>query len=191
MEEDIYDIWRIKLKFLYERIKEERKRKNMTLTELSRLSEVSTGLISSMERGVVNPSIDVVMKICRSLNIDPTNLMDIERKGQLIITKRKDQYGIVDSKSSSFVASPIGLQQAKIAVLLSYINPKEEFGRKHVSYDTGELILVLNGKVKFFYGDDEYILDAGDSVYFSADRMHYIKNLSAGKTKLVWCVFNK
>ena len=179
------------MKFLYERIKEERKRKNMTLTELSRLSEVSTGLISSMERGVVNPSIDVVLKICRSLNIDPTNLIDIERKGQMVITKRKEQYGIVDSKSTSFVVSPVGLQQDKIAVLLSYINPKEEFGRKHVSFDTVELILVLNGKVKFFYGDDEYILDAGDSVYFSADRMHYIKNLSARKTKLVWCVFNK
>jgi transcriptional regulator with XRE-family HTH domain len=179
------------MKFLYERIKEERKRKNMTLKELSRLSGVSTGLISSMERGSVNPSIDVVIKICGSLNIDPTNLIGIEPKGQLIITKRKDQYGIVDTKSTSFLASPIGLQQAKIAVLLSYINPKEEFGRKHVSNDTLELILVLSGKVKFFYGDGEYILDVGDSVYFSADRMHYVKNLSARRSKLVWCVFNK
>jgi transcriptional regulator with XRE-family HTH domain len=179
------------MKFLYERIKEERKRKNMTLKELSRLSEVSTGLISSMERGVVNPSIDVVIKICRSLNIDPANLMDTGIKGQLIISKRKDQYGIVDSKSNSFVVTPIGLQQSKIAILLTYINPKEEFGRKHISYDTDELILVLNGKVKFFYGEDEHILDVGDSVYFSADRIHYIKNLSAGKAILVWCVFNK
>jgi uncharacterized cupin superfamily protein len=117
--------------------------------------------------------------------------MDIESKGQLIITKRKDQYGIVDSKSNSFIVSPIGLQQAKIAVLLTYISPKEEFGRKHISYDTAELILVLNGKVKFFYGEDEYILDTGDSVYFSADRIHYVKNLSRKKAVLVWCVFNK
>jgi transcriptional regulator with XRE-family HTH domain len=179
------------MKFLFEKIKEERKRKNMTLKELSRLSEVSTGLISSMERGVVNPSIDVVIKVCRSLNIDPANLMDIGSKDQLIITKRKDQYGIVDNKSNSFVVTPIGLQQAKITVLLTYINPKEEFGRKHVSYDTAELILVLNGKVKLFYGEDEYILDSGDSAYFSADRIHYIKNLSAGKATLIWCVFDK
>jgi transcriptional regulator with XRE-family HTH domain len=179
------------MKFLYERIKEERKRKNMTLKELSRLSEVSTGLISSMERGVVNPSIDVVIKICRSLNIDPSQLMDIETKGQLVITKRKDQYGIVDRISNSFVVTPIGLQQAKIAVLLTYINPKEEFGRKHVSYDTAELILVLKGKVKLFYAENEYILDTGDSAYFSADRIHYVENLSAGKATLVWCVFDK
>jgi len=179
------------MKFLYKRIKEERKKRNMTLKELSRLSEVSTGLISSMERGVVNPSIDVVIKICRSLHIDPAHLIDAGSKGELIITKRRDQYGIVDNKSSSFVVTPIGLQQAKNAVLLTYINPKEEFGRKHISYDTAELILVLNGKVKLFYGEEEYILEVGDSAYFSADRIHYIKNLSAGKATLVWCVFDK
>jgi quercetin dioxygenase-like cupin family protein len=164
----------------------------MTLKELSKFANVSTGLISSIERGVVNPSIDVVIKICSSLDIDPTELMHpAGSKGQLIIMKRKDQYGIVDDKSSSFVVTPIGLHQAKNAVLLTYINPKEEFGRKHISHDTSELIVVLNGKVKFHYGKDEYILDVGDSAYFSADNIHYIRNLSSEKAILVWCVFNK
>ena len=149
------------------------------------------GLISSMERGLVNPSIDVVIKICRSLDMDPTHLIDIESKGQLIVIKRKDQYGIVDDKSSSFVVTPIGLHQVKNAVLLTHINPKKEFGRKHISNDTAELILVLNGKVQLIYGEDEHILEAGDSAYFSADRMHYVKNLSGRKAVLVWCVFNK
>jgi transcriptional regulator with XRE-family HTH domain len=180
------------MKFLYEKIKEERTKRKMTLKELSKFANVSTGLISSIERGVVNPSIDVVIKICSSLHIDPTELINpVGSKGELMIMKRKDQYGIIDHKSSSFVVTPIGLQQAKNAVLLTYINPKEEFGRKHISYDTAELILVLNGKVKLFYGEEEYILEVGDSAYFNADRIHYIKNLSAGKATLVWCVFNK
>jgi transcriptional regulator with XRE-family HTH domain len=180
------------MKFLYEKIKEERTKRKMTLKELSKFANVSTGLISSIERGVVNPSIDVVIKICSSLHLNPTELIhSASGKGDLMIMKRKDQYGIVDDKSSSFVVTPIGLHELKNAVLLTYINPKEEFGRKHISYDTAELILVLNGKVKLIYGEDEHILGVGDSAYFSADRMHYIKNLSGGQAVLVWCVFNK
>lgn len=179
------------MKFLYERVKEERKRKNMTLKELSRLSKVSTGLISSMERGVVNPSIDIVIKICRSLKIDPAHLIDTGSKGELVIMKRKDQFGIIDNKSKSFIVSPTGFRGIKNAVLVTYVNPNGEFGKKHISYDTAELIVVLDGKVKLYYGESEYILDIGDSAYFSADNIHYIKNLSGKKALLVWCVFNK
>lgn len=178
--------------FLYKKIKEERKKRNMTLKELSRKSSVSSGLISSIERGIVNPSIDVVIRICKSLNIHPTRIINPgDSKGQLVITKRKDQYSIVDDKSSSFIVTPIGLQQAKNAVLVTYVNPKEEFGRKHISYDTAELIVVVNGKVRLYCGEDSYVLEVGDSAYFSADRIHYIKNLSGKKSVLVWCVFNK
>jgi transcriptional regulator with XRE-family HTH domain len=179
------------MKFLYKRIKEERKRKSMTLKELSRLSKVSTGLISSMERGVVNPSIDVVIKICGSLNINPAHLIDTGSKGGLIIMKRRDQFGIVDNKSKSFIVSPTGFRGVKNAVLVTYVNPDGEFGKKHISYDTTELIVVLGGKIKLFYGGNEHILEIGDSAYFSADNIHYIKNLSGEKAVLVWCVFNK
>ncbi len=178
--------------FLYKKIKEERKNRNMTLKDLAMKSNVSSGLISSIERGIVNPSVDVVIRICESLNIHLTHIINPgDSKGELVIMRRKDQYGIADNKSSSFIVSPIGLQRAKNAVLLTYVNPKEEFGRKHISYDTTELVVVLNGKVKFYYGEDEYVLDAGDSAYFGADRIHYIKNLSEKKAALVWCVFNK
>lgn len=164
----------------------------MTLKELSKFANVSTGLISSIERGVVNPSIDVVIKICSSLHIDPTELIHpASSQGDLMIMRKKDQYGIVDDKSSSFVVTPIGLHQVKNAVLLTHINPKEEFGRKHISYDTAELIVVMNGKVKLHYGEGEHILETGDSAYFSADQIHYIKNLCGKKAVLVWCVFNK
>ncbi len=163
----------------------------MTLKELSRLSNVSTGLISSMERGVVNPSIDVIIKICRSLKIDPAHLIDTGSKGELIIMKRKDQYVMADNKSKSFIVSPTGFRRLKSAVLVTYVNPGEVFGRKHISYDTAELIVVLSGKIKFYYGENEYILGNGDSAYFSANNIHYIKNLSEEKAVLIWFVFNK
>ena len=84
----------------------------MTLKELSKLSNVSSGLISSIERGLVNPSIDVVIKICGSLNIDPNHLIHSPRsKGKLMIMKRKDQYAIADEKGSSFIVSPTVFQR--------------------------------------------------------------------------------
>jgi transcriptional regulator with XRE-family HTH domain len=180
------------MKFIFNKIKEERKRKKVTIKELSKISGVSIGLISSIERGIINPSIEVVMKICKALEIHPIEIIDHrDIKSRFIVTKRKDQYCIQDGKNISFLATPIGLQKIRDAVLITYLSPKGEFGRKHISYDTDELIAVVKGKIKLYYGEEEHILRAGDSAFFSADKIHYIKNLSKGNSILVWCVFNK
>lgn len=178
--------------FLYKKIREERIKKNITLKELSKKSRVSQGLLSSIERGIVNPSIDVVIKICKALNIHPNHIIKIGKtNGEIAILRRKDQFGIKEKKSESYIVSPIGLQKNKNIILLTYLNQNEEFGRKHISYNTSELIFVINGKIKLYYGDNEYTLKEGDSAYFSANKIHYVKNLYKGKSVLIWSVYEK
>ena len=52
------------------RIKEIRKKKNITVQELADKADVSKGLISQIENNRTVPSLPVLMSIVRSLNLD-------------------------------------------------------------------------------------------------------------------------
>lgn len=58
-------------------IREVREKKNMKKTELAKLVNVSSTYIAQLEKGVkTNPSIDILVKIAKSLDIDITSLVD-------------------------------------------------------------------------------------------------------------------
>lgn len=177
------------MKFIYKKLKEERKKRNMIIKEVSELSGVSQGMISSIERGIVNPSVDVLLKICRTLELNLNHVLHLaSSQGEIFVLRRQDQYTMEDERGRSFFASPV-FQKGGHTVLVTYVNPNNEFGRKHISYDTNELIIVMAGKVLFHYGEEETVLEAGDSVYFSANQIHYVENLYDSIATLVWCVF--
>lgn len=58
-------------------IREVREKKGLKKTELAKLVNVSSTYIAQLEKGVkTNPSIDTLVKIAKSLDIDITNLVD-------------------------------------------------------------------------------------------------------------------
>lgn len=58
-------------------IKEVREKKSMKKTELAKLVNVSSTYIAQLEKGVkTNPSIDILVKIAKSLDIDIASLVD-------------------------------------------------------------------------------------------------------------------
>jgi len=147
-------------------------------------------MISSVERGSVNPSIDVILRLCKSLGIDFNSLIHDDRQPQVAITRRDNHYSIVDENAKSYLVSPL-FGRGNCAVLVSYLNPKKQMGRGHVSPNTYELIVVVKGKVVFLYGDEEFTLEAGDSVYFHANCLHFVRNISSQQAVLVWLVFSE
>ena len=56
------------------KIKSYRKKNNLTLKELSFLTDIAQSHLSYIEANKVNPSIDILLRICNALKI---NLLDI------------------------------------------------------------------------------------------------------------------
>ncbi len=53
-----------------------RLRSNLTIRWLSRISHISAGTISKIERGEINPSIAIICKLCCSLNVKIDEMVD-------------------------------------------------------------------------------------------------------------------
>ena len=52
-------------------------------------------------------------------------------------------------------------------------DPPNRKGKAVFQHEGEEMLYVLEGKTKFFYGDKEFILEEGDCLYFDASVPHY------------------
>jgi transcriptional regulator with XRE-family HTH domain len=174
---------------LYKKLKEERKKRNLSIKHLSERSYVSSGMISSIERGLVNPSVDILSKLCKALGMAFDDFLPSKYSSHNpFILKRKEQYCMTDDNGYSYISCP-NFERDGHSVLITYINPGKKYGRMHISPGINELIVVIEGSAIFYYDDDQFPMEKGDSAYFSADKIHYLMNKTDSEVIVCWCVF--
>jgi len=65
------------LKLFSQTVRELRKNLNLTQEQLGELCERHPVFISELERGIKNPSLDSILRLCRGLKIEPGDLMNL------------------------------------------------------------------------------------------------------------------
>ena len=71
---------------LGQRLRFIRKENNLTLKDLSQISDLSVPYLSDMERGVVNPSVDALQKVAIAYKISVKELISgVEGLGRIVI----------------------------------------------------------------------------------------------------------
>jgi len=179
------------------KIKENRWRQGLTLKELSEKSSVSVGLLSQIERGVSASSIRNIQKIVRALGISFASLF--EESGP---EKNNSEPQSVNNKTRT-VSIVRGSERKKLLMpfggfmelLAPVYNNKMEFiflrypvgakVKKAFFHEGEECGLVLEGRFKAIIGDQEFILEAGDSIYFDSTIPHRWENVADTETTFV------
>ncbi len=188
MQEDI-------IVLITNKLKDIRKEKNITLQELSETAGVSKGMLSQVENNRTIPSLSVFFKIIQSLKIDLNSFFQNFNlaEGSKVIFKKADQYQPFEKENS------IGFQYQRILsssidehyldfVLLTLM-PNVQ--RESVQTDGYEFKYILSGKVEYTIGEEVFIMEAGDSIFFDAIEPHNLKSLGDNAAQLlVVYIFN-
>jgi len=163
-------------------IKSLRAAKNLTLDQLAASSGVSKSMLSQIERNKTNPTVATLWSLTQALNIDIGDLLgaapkEVEKGGDITITK---------SHQTPEISSADGLCTLRILGPLNLVSKIEWYElnmEKGATLDsephakgTHEHLTVLRGSVIISTGDEEKMLEAGDTARYSADSHHYIKN---------------
>jgi transcriptional regulator with XRE-family HTH domain len=61
----------------FRKLREFRKARNLTQTELGRRTKYSSDSLSAIEKGLKDPSLGNFQSICRELALDPLEMMDL------------------------------------------------------------------------------------------------------------------
>ncbi len=170
------------------KIRELRKDKGLTVTELAKSVGCSPSFISQLERGKVSPSIATLKKITDALGINivdlflPTNHREpvVLREHERIETSLK-KWRV---KVQLLVRSTEGKKMQPFYTIIEpgggATKPYTHYGEEFGIVLKGELELNLNGRV--------YRVKENESFYFSSHIPHSWRNVSKGETVVIWVV---
>lgn len=159
------------------RIKELRKKNNLTIHNIASSSGVSNGLISRVENGRTIPSLPVLISIIHSLGIDVPGFFQglPQHEEKKYIITRKSEHSVIEKEDEAIgfeYRYLFGKQFISIgfeAILLE-IQPGSK--REKVETDAYEMKLILSGDCSYQIGDDEVLLHEGDTLFFDGRVPH-------------------
>ena len=166
-----------------------RKKREMTIREFSRYSGISTSLISQIERGEANPSLNVLELLASALNVPLYTLFinDIDTKS--LISGKKDRKQVYRENSDHIVYDVLtpDFMKAHIELLMMDLNAHANTTESHYSHSNKEEIaVVMKGQVFVELERTEYFLDEGDVVRIPPNVRHRFLNKSDQSTHVLF-----
>lgn len=167
----------LQLAELGKRIREERRRRDLSLEQLGQKARVSRSMLSAVERGDKAPTVLILDQIATGLGSSIARLLASEDAGRVVFLPAGDQNVAVDPAGwQRRVLSPV-LPNVEFEFMRTTIEPGVDAGaflphnpgsREYVAVERGTLRLTLDGVV--------YTLKKGDSIYYAGDCVHEFEN---------------
>lgn len=161
---------------LGKRIQQHRTNKGLTLQELSEKTGYTKGYLSKIENSEKGPPVSTLINLARALNITISEIFgETDESGPVCVVKKSDRRiiardGTVFGYAYQTLAHKFRNKHMEPYFLTVPLRPKRNVLFQH----TGEEILfVLEGTMKFFHGEKEFIVEEGDCVYFDGSTPHY------------------
>ena len=158
------------------KVRELRKRLDITVTELAGLAGLSSGMLSKIENGLTAPSLATLKALSEALNVPVTALfqqfeerreatfvaagqgLEIERRG----TRSGHQYRLLGhSRDATLAVEPY---------MITLNDESDSF--PYFQHAGTEFIYMLEGRMGYRHGDRVYTLGPGDSLFFEAAVPH-------------------
>lgn len=168
-----------------------RERKGMTLKDVAGKAGVSESLISQIERSRVSPSIETLIAVTDALDIDLEYLFRDFRKTKSVRIVHAEERNTLTLDSVvyeqlSFI--PDTQENPSVEAFYITIPPGKEKGDLEFGHTGKELGVIYEGEGDLLYGVEVHKLTTGDTVSFSSDIPHIIRNTGKKDLKAVWII---
>ncbi len=172
-----------------------RKGKKRTLGEISRATGLTESYLSQIERGMKEPSIEALRKICGALDVPITaywaKFSDSAGQENCILLKaasRNLQSYYYEEFGKSVTMDVLSPEQGESGIRLVLANvPKGlSVSGKQIAHAYAETAYVLSGAAQALIGKQVFEMSAGDSMFVSSMVEHDYVNVSENDLKMLF-----
>lgn len=168
------------------KIKELRRKKNMTQQELAEKCGFTNSLLSKIENGQTGSAIATLSKIAAALGVSLAWLLQEDQSEPLVIMKKEERQTVAAGEEKGYLYEPLANHSAnsKIEPVIVRVLPENKSLQPY-THSEDEFILVLSGEINLnFDGKDQY-LKAGDSAYFKGTTPHVFLPVNDQEAKVL------
>jgi transcriptional regulator with XRE-family HTH domain len=175
------------------RIKALRAEKRITLEQLARQTGFSKGYLSKVEKSKKAPPVSTLGNIARAFNVTISSLLGEESPRTSLCLVRKGERPLIARDGTAFGYSYEAMAYSypnkimKPFILTLPLGQKKKTFNQH---EGEEILFVIQGSMKFIHGDEEYIVDEGDCVYFDSSIPHFGESIGRKEVKCFMVICN-
>lgn len=171
------------------KIYEYRNKKNLSIKELSEIVGVTSSLLSQIERGISNPSINTLKMISKGLDIPLYNFFKEDKTSSELIIKKENRVKLTFPENNNLsyeLLSPSsnGVIQSMLLELPNNSSTSNDL----MSHEGEEVATILEGCVDLHLDAEVLSLNNGDSVRILPNMNHKWVNNSSDYVKIIFSV---
>lgn len=154
-----------------------RQERGLTLQEVSEGSGLTPSFLSRLERDKVNISVANLRKLAQFFSVQMTHFFegeDSQQVGQMVRPGERVRLSLDDAPVQVFSLLPPNSD-----VEARLIEARPGGGQQGFSSRGSQMVLVLDGELRYHLGDEEYELHTGDTLFYRDDVAHSWVNVGA------------
>jgi transcriptional regulator with XRE-family HTH domain len=180
------------------RLKQIRRSKGVTLQQIADQTGLSKSFVSQIETDAANPSIGSLKKITDVLGVPLAALFASSENGQgapagldpggeVRVVRRDRRKILIEPGKKGKMSLLTPDLQRKLEVILGEEEPgnADEEWYSHAGEECG---FVLEGRYEVSVGDQVFVLEAGDSIYFPSHLPHKTRVLGDEPVRTIWVI---
>lgn len=169
-------------------LQQARKAQSLTVGELSHRAEVSSGLISQLERGRGNPSFLTLSRLAEALHVSLGHFLQgsSSPSGMVVRANQRKKLVLPDDHLVYELLTPSlsgNLEVLRTQVPAGWTNQERPF--KHAGE---ECVHLLSGRLQVTVGEVFFALDEGDSITYDPSVPHWWENAGCDSAVIIGSV---
>ncbi len=169
------------------RIREIRKMRRLSQTELGRIAGVSASFLSQLERGACSASFGTLREISAGLGVSLGELFDEETPIGPRVVRHGERPQLIDGPARKYMLSPHPLSHMEI--FAGEFDPGASTGDEPYRHgDSQEFLTVIRGNVDVQIDSRSHILFAGDTIEYRSSQLHRTVNVGDTVAEVHWIV---
>ncbi|NWF80068.1 MAG: helix-turn-helix domain-containing protein [Chloroflexi bacterium] len=152
-----------------------RQERGLTLQEVSEGSGLTPSFLSRLERDKVNISVANLRKLAQFFSVQMTHFFegeDNQQVGQVVTPADRVRLSLDDTPVQVYALLPPNSDMEA-----RWIEARPGSGQQGFSNRGSQMVLVLEGRLRFLLGDEEYELGSGDTLFYREDVAHSWTNI--------------
>ena len=158
-----------------DRIRELRHERGFSVRRLAQLAGVSIGLISQVERGINDPSLQTLRAVAKALDVPVFDLFQAPAAADVAVVRANERVSVGGSPDT-LTYQRVSAGSGRLEVLEGFLAPHAASSAEPWSHPSEECVTVLEGRLVAEVADQVHTLETGDSCHFDSRLPHRYVN---------------
>jgi len=159
--------------------------KGYSLRVLANRSNLNINTLSLIENGKSSPSVGTLQQLALALDVPIISLFKTESVAKKVVLTRAGERPDINFGTTKMQNLSQNLAGNAIQAFVVSLEPAMGSGDKAIVHTGHELVYCLTGAIRYRIENEEYILNAGDSLLFEAHIPHSWENHGSEQTQIL------